>query len=661
LFGVLFAVLQREGSLALEVRLLGEIAVLVDGELADLGGMQQRGVLVLLVLSRNRPISADSLTDRLWPDEQPPTALKTVQVYVSRIRRLLGPYANRLTTTPAGYVLTVAQDEVDAGRFEQLLEESRRLKGAGAATTAIATLEMASRLWRGTALAELALEAFAIRESSHLEELRLQATQELLELRLQERGGRDVITDLRRAAQEQPDREHLWRLLMLALYHDGRQAEALSTYHVARRHLSEELGLDPSAELQDLQARILAQDPTLTEGLGRESQLSSGSSNEPRTQGPASDADVAQAASSPVVAATGRAGNKRLLSAWLVLALVLGIGSGIALITRPRGEAGTSSPRIPVDAGLEPMTWTLYPGDTGEPRFGGSSDPDLFRDAAVTGVTPYADGFLAVGHVKNGGQASMWQTNNGTRWVLWEPSPAFEGAFLVDVAIPLPTLRAALVVLARPCEATGSGCVDGMWWSRAPDETQEWSRPTLDGVAWPTGARVYGVGAGGPGYIAVGSNADSGSDTPAVWSSLDGRDWSEIIGASVANGALIRDVVGYDSGFMGIGSVASDDVLLRSEDGVIWSEVDGGNVLEGAKLNAIAGNADGLLLCGSRQNEPEVWRSRDGSLWQTESLPGLSFVNLRGIAGAAGAGVAVVGDSATGGVVLIGRLSAPPK
>jgi len=243
-----------------EFRILGDVAVLAGGKRLDLGGPRQRSVLALLLLQRDRPIATGLLADRLWPDEQPLTAIKTIQVYVSRIRSALGPDAGRLTSASSGYRLAVADDELDAACFERGLRRARESLASGSPDAALVALDETLSLWSGPALGDLAAEQFARREADRLEELRLQAQEELFELRIGAGSGREVIGELRRLLTEQPGRERLWSLLMLALYADGRQGEALKAYHDARRYLADELGLDPSLELQELERAILTQE-----------------------------------------------------------------------------------------------------------------------------------------------------------------------------------------------------------------------------------------------------------------------------------------------------------------------------------------------------------------------------------------------------------------
>ena len=218
------------------------------------------------------PVATELLADRLWPDDQPLTAIKTIQVYVSRIRHALGPAADRLSSSATGYRLAVADDELDAARFERGLRQAREALAAGSPDAALAGLEETLAEWSGPALGDLAGEQFARREADRLEELRLQAFEELFELRIAAGSGREAIGELRRLAAEQPGRERLWRLLMLALYADGRQGEALEAYQDARRYLADELGLDPGPELVELERAILTQEaprPRGCAGRGR--------------------------------------------------------------------------------------------------------------------------------------------------------------------------------------------------------------------------------------------------------------------------------------------------------------------------------------------------------------------------------------------------------
>lgn len=246
--------------MTLEVRVLGVLAIELDGRPLELGGIRQRSLVTLLVLNRNRAVTADSLADSLWPDEQPPTAIKTVQVYVSRLRRSLEAEKSRLESIGAGYAFRLGDDELDAAKFEDGILRARSEVRAGRLGNARSLLESALRLWHGEPLSDVAEFPFARLEADRLAELLWQAREELFETRLQAGDAKAVLGDLRKAVGEQPNRERLIGQLMRALYAEGRQTEALAAFHQARRYLSDELGVDPGPALQALEGAILRQE-----------------------------------------------------------------------------------------------------------------------------------------------------------------------------------------------------------------------------------------------------------------------------------------------------------------------------------------------------------------------------------------------------------------
>jgi DNA-binding SARP family transcriptional activator len=286
---------RRAGAeVQLEFRLLGEFAVLADGRRLDLGGPRQRSVLALLLLQRDRAISTALLADKLWPDDQPLSAIKTVQIYVSRLRDVLGAEAGRLSSTASGYRLAVADDEFDVARFERGLRQARETSASGDQDHARTILEAALAEWSGPALGDMADERFARSETDRLEELRLQAIEELYQARIDVGTGREAIAELRRLVADEPGRERLSRLLMLALYADSRQAEALEAYQDARRYLADELGLDPSPELQELERAILNQEAPLP--ARRDLEAASAAANDALADEPPTPAGGAESA-----------------------------------------------------------------------------------------------------------------------------------------------------------------------------------------------------------------------------------------------------------------------------------------------------------------------------------------------------------------------------
>ena len=241
----------------MEFRLLGPLEVVEHDRSLALGGARQRALLAALLLHANEVVSIDRLIDALWAQSPPPTAAKAVQVYVSRLRKEFGE--GRLVTRAPGYVLRVERSELDLGRFEQLLSEAR---GADPAT-APQKLRRALALWRGPALSDLAYEPFLQTEIARLEELRRAALDQRIDADLAAGRHAELVGELEALIAEHPLREHLRCQLMLALYRSGRQADALAAYREARRQFAEDLGLEPSKELQRLERAILDQDPSL--------------------------------------------------------------------------------------------------------------------------------------------------------------------------------------------------------------------------------------------------------------------------------------------------------------------------------------------------------------------------------------------------------------
>ncbi|MBA3262982.1 MAG: AfsR/SARP family transcriptional regulator [Thermoleophilaceae bacterium] len=220
-----------------------------DGGVAvALGGVQQRSLLAVLLLNANELVPTDRLVDELWGEEPPKAAVKTVQVYVSRLRKQLG--AEALVTSPPGYLLRVAPERIDLHRFERLAGEGRQALAAGDAATAAKRLDEALSLWRGAPLSEFAYEPFAQAEAARLEELRLATVEDRVEADLRCGRATELVGELQGLAARHPLRERLRGQLMLALYRSRRQAEALDVYRDTRTTLVEELGIEPSGGLQ---------------------------------------------------------------------------------------------------------------------------------------------------------------------------------------------------------------------------------------------------------------------------------------------------------------------------------------------------------------------------------------------------------------------------
>ncbi len=175
--------------------------------------------------------------------------------------------AGALHTRPPGYALQLEPDELDLHRFEQLVAEARSALDAGQAGKASDGFRAALELWRGPALAEFASEPFAEAEGARLEELRISALEGRVEADLLVGRQGDLVGELEALIARYPLREGLRRQHMLALYRSGRQAEALAAYQAARRALADELGIEPSPALRELERRILQQDSNLDPAL----------------------------------------------------------------------------------------------------------------------------------------------------------------------------------------------------------------------------------------------------------------------------------------------------------------------------------------------------------------------------------------------------------
>jgi YVTN family beta-propeller protein len=257
----------------MEFRILGPLAVCENGRELSLGAARQRALLAILILHANEVVSTDRLIDELWGDRPPTTAGKALQVYVSQLRKALRDGRTDagdgvLVTQAPGYVLRIGPGELDADRFELLLDEGRRALVDGAPELAADKLVEGLRLWRGPPLADFTFDAFAQREIARLEEERLTALEERIEAELALGRHAELVGEINALVDRHPLRERLRGQLMRALYGSGRQAEALTAYADARRALVGELGLEPGPALQELERAILCQDPRLEPARG---------------------------------------------------------------------------------------------------------------------------------------------------------------------------------------------------------------------------------------------------------------------------------------------------------------------------------------------------------------------------------------------------------
>ncbi len=251
------------GQRLLRFSILGPIEV-SDGERPlALTGRRQIALLALLLINKNRAVSCERLTDGLWGEPcDPGGGSKRLQMAVARLRRVLDAGAHPrdapvLRTVAGGYLLAVGEGALDADVYEERWHAGRRALDAGEPAAAARVLREALALWRGPALADIADDDFARIEAARLEELRFCALEARIEADLQLGAHAELIGELEALAAAHPTRERISGHLMLALYRCGRQAEALDAYQRTRRHLMEELGLEPGPALTTLQAAIL--------------------------------------------------------------------------------------------------------------------------------------------------------------------------------------------------------------------------------------------------------------------------------------------------------------------------------------------------------------------------------------------------------------------
>ncbi|MFW6090648.1 MAG: BTAD domain-containing putative transcriptional regulator [Actinomycetota bacterium] len=242
----------------MDFRVLGPLELSRDGTPVRLSSRMQRRFLAMLLIHAGDPVSADRMIDVLWDGEPPPSAWGGLQAYVSRLRRALAD-GGEIVSDEHGYRLRVPDERIDARRFERLTAAARAHLPEKPAEAA-SRLSDALALWRGPAYVEFAEEDFARAEAVRLDELRLTATEQAFAARLACEDA-SLIADLKAFVTEHPLRERPHALLMTALAQGGRQSEALEVFGRLRRQLVEELGVDPSPALQEVEREVLRQAP----------------------------------------------------------------------------------------------------------------------------------------------------------------------------------------------------------------------------------------------------------------------------------------------------------------------------------------------------------------------------------------------------------------
>jgi YVTN family beta-propeller protein len=476
-------------------RVLGAIEVVEGGTSFPLGGPRQRSVLADLVMHAGQTVPTVQLIDDVWGENPPPSAIHTVETYVSRLRQVLSTssLAAPLLTRPKGYMLDVPPEYVDIWQFRDLAARGSAAAERDDATSAVSLLTSALALWRGAALADIGEAAFAPMAAERLDGERLTALEKLMEAQLRLGHHRELVPELEALVANSPRREGFRAQLMMALYRSGRQADALDAFRRARKYLVGELGIEPGPELCALQGAILRQAPELElDGEGAFQQaLTDTAARSPQTQ---SASQPSTTRSLPVSGHTrGRRSRARRLAPLAVILLAAAVALPIALLAGPT----TQGTVLPDSVG------ELTAAGTGLARSVALPSPP---DAAVS-----ADG-------------SVWVASSGENTV-YRINPA-----------------TAAVVQAIP---VGSGpsaiAADGqdIWVANTLDGTVSRINSTVDRVVQtvPVGSEPVGITAGG-GSVWV---TDAAASTLWALDPVSGQPTDTIPLASAPSGVTFGD------------------------------------------------------------------------------------------------------------------------
>jgi DNA-binding SARP family transcriptional activator len=336
----------------MDIRLLGPVELYAPRGPVPIGSAKQRALLAFLALQPQRLMTNEALIDGLWGQEHPDATVQALRFHVSRLRGILRQVddADRLRTRPGGYQFVIPDDAVDVLRFERGIAGARHARSEGAAPDVVSrAFRDALDLWAGPALADINGEPFVVGERRRLEELRLAASEDYFGAELAAGHHAEAVPELERMVDRHPLRERFWALLMTALYRSGRQADALAAYQRVRRILADELGLEPSAALRELEHRILVQDT----GLARPETL-------PEHVSDANEKPVIVADAPPPRAEGSRRRRRGLATVALmlgILALTAGIGLSLYRRVTSEGETATRT-EVPDDGETQDRTGT---------------------------------------------------------------------------------------------------------------------------------------------------------------------------------------------------------------------------------------------------------------------------------------------------------------
>jgi DNA-binding SARP family transcriptional activator len=252
-----------------DFRLLGPLETTAGGERVELGGPRQEIVVATLLLGANRLVTMDRLLEAMYGEDLPPTCRSQAQISISTLRRLFASHGSDdiIATHPHGYIMNVECGHLDSQRFEELVAAGRACRDAGYLEKAVACYRDALRLWRGPALDGMD-SRFVQAAAGRLDEQRITTTEDRIRLELDLGRHHELVGELAGLVEEHPLRERLRGQLMLALYRCDRAPEALQAYRQARRTMVDELGIEPSERLQQLEQAILTTDPDLDPKAG---------------------------------------------------------------------------------------------------------------------------------------------------------------------------------------------------------------------------------------------------------------------------------------------------------------------------------------------------------------------------------------------------------
>ncbi|MGA4851046.1 AfsR/SARP family transcriptional regulator [Streptomyces sp. G5(2025)] len=252
----------------LSFSILGALQIRTASGFAEISGDLQRNLIQTLLVSEGRPISGESLVEEMWGDSVPDKQANALQAHISRLRRKLKSLepdltVSRVTIHPSGYRLTIHEGEFDAAEFTKAVRQAEAAGPADAAATA-PLLGQALAMWRGPVFGDFPGGTICQLACARYEEYRMRAMELRFEAELRLGHHAAMLAELHEAHSNHPLRERFCEQLMVALYRSGRQADALNVYRNMRRHLSDELGIDPSPALRHIEHAILAHDPALT-------------------------------------------------------------------------------------------------------------------------------------------------------------------------------------------------------------------------------------------------------------------------------------------------------------------------------------------------------------------------------------------------------------